>query len=295
MISIIDQHLSKCATLDANTLTPMIFDIAWLFIVGKHGREYIESMRNLYGELKQGFFGLPFNLPGFALRKSIEARGKITKMVKQIIDSDPTARLDPSCCLGALPEVYGPELQQKVLGLLLASSETTNSTLNGLLWNLIKNPSILKKLQNEIRSVDCEPTTVGDFQKFPYLNKVVHETLRLFGVDMITRRAKTTLTYKDKVFPPETNFLVVTGHEHQQISNPLEFNPDREEKYKWEPFGTSVRNCLGKNFAQMEIKMIIYRVLKHYDVKPETDADASVYSGLAIRLHNARLVLSPSA
>jgi len=90
-------------------------------------------------------------------------------------------------------------------------------------------------------------------------------------------------------FPKNTRLLIVIGNEHYGVSNPKEFNPDREEKYKWEPFGGAPRNCLGKVFALLQIKLIMYHLLKYYDVTPEKDANASIFRNLHVRLQNARL------
>jgi len=172
---------------------------------------------------------------------------------------------------------------------LFAATGSTVGALSGLIWSLINNPPILEKLQNEIRGVDFEPQSVEDVHKFPYLSKVIHESLRLYGVASIFRETKIPMAYKNHVFPKSTLLLVVVGNEHYSVSDPKEFNPDRELKYKWEPFGGGPRNCLGKVFVQLEMVMIVYHLLKHYDVTPEKEPGAGIHKNLLFRLQNARL------
>jgi len=133
---------------------------------------------------------------------------------------------------------------------------------------------------------------LSDLQKFTYLNKVVHEALRLYGVDLVFRETKTVLQHNKTQYAAGTRFAIVTGYDHQSVSDPQLFNPDREEKYKLEPFGTPARNCLGKIFAQFEIKILLSRFLKNFDVIPEKGEGAGVrVFGTNVRLNNARLRL----
>jgi len=259
---------------------------------GKRGTQYKGTIWDCYLRIRNSFLGLSLNLPGTALRKGLEARAVITKTVMHIIEQDPTAKTDQDCCLSAIVGDYPSEIEQKVLALMLASLEGTTNAINALMWILINNPDILGKLQKEICEVEIEPKLVTDFHHFPYLNKVIQETLRLYGVDIILRTTKKDLYFKQQLFPKNTDLLLVTGYEHQLVSDPQQFNPDREEKYKWEPFGGGPRNCLGKAFVLLEMKMLIYHLLKDYDIKPEKKPGAALSSQ---RLINAKLIMTPKS
>jgi len=238
-----------------------------------------------------GLFSLPLDLPGTQLRKGMEAREKIAAIVNKIVEDDPTAKDDPDCSLHAIIDPTEEQTGARIMGFLFAATDTTSMTMSGLLWHLIENPAITKELQKEIRD-NPDPQSLGDFQKFTYLNKVVQEALRLYGVDFVFRSAKTALQHKNIRFPAKTLFAITTGYDHSSVKNPQQFDPEREEKYKLEPFGTPARNCLGKVFAQFQIKMILQRLLKNYNVVGEKDEGASVRQGSSIRLKNARLKLA---
>jgi len=294
MSNTIQNHFSKITQLDANTLAPIVFDIAWLFIVGNRGIQYKDTVAELYRGIKRGMFGFPLNLPGSYLRKGLESRVEIGRITREIMESDPTSKSDTTCCISSLNSSYVTEIEQKVMGLLFASHETTYSSISGMLWSLINNTNVLEKLQKEIRESQIQPTTIGDFQHFPYLNNVIHETLRIYGIDSIIRETKTDLSYKNHFFPKGTCLILNVGYDHMQVKDADVFDPDREDKYKWDPFGMGPRNCLGKVFAQTEMKMIMYHLLKNFDVKPEKDANAKIFDFLQIKLQNARLKLSNS-
>jgi len=292
MCDVVKDKLSKTSQFDGAVLGSMVFNIAWLFIVGKRELQCKEDVKQYYWVFRNGLQSLPYNFPGSTLRKALDARAKIGKIVNHIVETEPTAKTDTNCCLSGFMTGSYVEIEQRVIGILFAAYESIVSALNGLLWSLVNNPQVLEKLQNEIREIDCVPMTVGDFQKFPYTNKVVHEALRIYGSPFVMRRNKVPISFKNYVFPKDTNFLVMTGHEHQQVFNPTQFNPDREDKYRWEPFGTGPRNCLGKIFAQLEMKMILYHLMKYFDITIEKDKDASLALDF-LRMQNARFLLKP--
>lgn len=74
-----------------------------------------------------------------------------------------------------------PEIESTTALLLLAGSETTGTTLCGIVSYLVQNPSALKKLEREVRSsLKREPDiTLRTLQNLPFLNAVIHEGLRL--------------------------------------------------------------------------------------------------------------------
>jgi len=59
--------------------------------------------------------------------------------------------------------------------------------------------------------------------------------------------------------------------------------------YKLDTFGSGPRNCSGKIFALYEMKMIIYQLLKNFEVKSEILPGACINQGI----HNAKMLLSP--
>jgi len=291
MHNAIKDKLSKTTKFDTNEIFAVAFNIAWLFIVGKRAFQCKEDVAQYYMTFREGLRSVSYDLPGSSFRKALQARAKICKVVTDFCVNDPTAKTDTDCCLSGLMTGTLPEIEQRVMGLLFAAFETLTMSVNGLLWCLVNNPQVIEKLKKEIRETDFVPMTVGDFLKFPYTNKVIHENLRLFGSDFVSRKNKVPLTFKNYTFPKDTAFLIHTGQEHHQISNPSQFDPDREDKYRWEPFGTGPRNCQGKVFAQFEMKMIVYHLIKDFDITIEKDKNAMM--GLDNRVRNARLLLKP--
>lgn len=64
---------------------------------------------------------------------------------------------------------------------ILAGSDTSATTCTSTTWFLVKNPSVLKRLQEEVRSSfkRLDDITVASAAKLPYLHAVIKEALRL--------------------------------------------------------------------------------------------------------------------
>ena len=61
--------------------------------------------------------------------------------------------------------------------------------------------------------------------------------------------------------------------------NPEKFDPERftpeakqsRDPYAYMPFGHGPRNCIGMRFAQMEMKLVLARILKKYSFETAPD------------------------
>ena len=81
----------------------------------------------------------------------------------------------------------------------MAGYDTTGTTLAFAAYQLAKNPEIQEKLRNEIEAVagDAEDLTYDHIQAMPYLEQIIHETLRFCNPIGALQRA----TSKPYTFP----------------------------------------------------------------------------------------------
>jgi len=247
MNQLTDEYLSKISVVEYNTFNQLNWDIAWSFIVGQRGEKFKAIAKEYYTNVRDGFRSFPINLPGTTLRKAINSRAALFKVFSELL-TECEQIPDPSAdnCLKAIRESaanFNTPIERPLFGLLFASFETTASNLNGLIWNIINNPTVLQKLIEEIKQYP-PPETVNDFHKYTYLTKVIRESLRVTAGNLIFRENNTGLHYKNYNFPPQTTLLIITGYAHQEVKDFEKFDPDREDVYKWEPFGSAPRNCL---------------------------------------------------
>jgi cytochrome P450 len=155
------------------------------------------------------------------------------------------------------------EVRDELVTLLLAGHETTAT---GLAWTfdlLLHAPRVLERAAQ------------GDDE---YLDAVVKESLRVRpvipGVGRVVRGEPFKLG--EWVIPPgvEINPSIRMIHRRGDLyPGPEEFRPERflssgaPDTYTWVPFGGGTRRCIGASFAQMEMRIVIARVLERTSLR----------------------------
>lgn len=179
---------------------------------------------------------------------------------------------------------------------LFAGHDTTAHTMTWLTFELARHPKIQARLQAEIDTffdqLGGRDMVYEDCEKLPFLTRCTMETLRLWpAVGSGTYRQlqfDDTVTGpggKDVTLPKGTNVQVVTWMRHRNQAlwgaDADEFNPDRDfqgdelwqgspfkafnpASPRFSPFTFQPRDCLGKNFAHMEIRVIIANLFRHF-------------------------------
>ncbi|KAE8139141.1 cytochrome P450 [Aspergillus pseudotamarii] len=166
----------------------------------------------------------------------------------------------------------------------IAGSETTASLLSGCLFYLCKHKYIMDQLSKEIRtafSKDEEITSPKCFH-LSYLNAVLKESLRLYppvagSLPRLVPEGGCTI---DGHFVPE-NVTVSTHHyasyhNRENFTFPDQFIPERwlgtddrfdsDRKDVVQPFSLGPRDCLGKNLAHMEMRLMLTKLLFNFDI-----------------------------
>uniref|UniRef100_A0A4W6EMT2 Cytochrome P450 family 27 subfamily A member 3 n=1 Tax=Lates calcarifer TaxID=8187 RepID=A0A4W6EMT2_LATCA len=177
------------------------------------------------------------------------------------------------------------EILGSMTELLLAGVDTTSNTISWSLYHLAKEPEIQEQLFQEVISVcpgDKVPTS-DDISQMPYLKAIIRETLRLYPV--VPGNARVTVENEivvgDHLFPKQTLFHLchyTVSYDENIFADPHTFLPQRwlrgaEEKSKHPfgsvPFGFGIRACLGRRVAELEMYLLLSRLIKHYEVRPD--------------------------
>lgn len=156
-----------------------------------------------------------------------------------------------------------PEMNSNALGLLIAGSETTATTLSGTTYLLLRHPKIYAKLVHEIRShfSAASEITMDSVNKLEYLIAVFQEALRYYppvptGFPRVVPNGGSNIS--GHYIPGGTSVYVsqhATYHSARNFKDPETFAPERwlgDEMYKddkkecWNAFSFGPRNCLGK-------------------------------------------------
>ncbi|XP_050527991.1 uncharacterized protein LOC126898087 [Daktulosphaira vitifoliae] len=169
--------------------------------------------------------------------------------------------------------------------MFFAGFETISSTISFCLYELALNESIQNCVREELiqqRAKHNNQISSDFLSDLHYLNMVIAETLRKYPVAPNLIR-KATSNYEvpddDLVIEKGTQVIIPVYSIHMDpkyYPDPNTFNPERfDVKEKAErpnctylPFGDGPRICLGKRFAEMEIKLALVEILSKYKAEP---------------------------
>ncbi|KAL9035760.1 MAG: hypothetical protein Q9180_004682, partial [Flavoplaca navasiana] len=148
-----------------------------------------------------------------------------------------------------------PRIKAEAQTAIGAGTLTTTHALKAGTYHILANPDVLSRLMTELeeRIPDpSKPPTLKDLEQMPYLQAVMHETLRItYGTAHRLQRIfpDRTLQYKDIAIPPGTPISMSQLHMHEDeryFPNPYKFDPGRWQvpnpPYKYlVPFGKGSR------------------------------------------------------
>ncbi|OJJ47271.1 hypothetical protein ASPZODRAFT_151782 [Penicilliopsis zonata CBS 506.65] len=169
--------------------------------------------------------------------------------------------------------------------LIIAGSETTATLLSGCTFYLLKNPDVLQKLVEEIRGAfkSMDEITFLAVSHLKYTHAVLEESLRLYPPvpGILPRCVPEGGAFIDGTFIPQGTSVSVahysTYHSSSNFADPDSFIPERwldnpdarfsaDKRDVLQPFSYGPRNCLGKNLAYAEMRVILAKVLWNFDL-----------------------------
>ncbi|GMI67358.1 cytochrome P450, family 71, subfamily A, polypeptide 22 [Hibiscus trionum] len=190
-----------------------------------------------------------------------------------------------------------------LLDMFLAGTDTTASTAEWLMAELLKHPEAMKKLQQEVRDVVGKKSKVEteDIGKMNYLKCVLKETLRLHPVAplLLPRQTSASVELGGYDVPSNTTVLInawAIQRDPEWWENPEEFMPERFENsgvdlkgedFRFIPFGLGRRSCPGLSFGVASIEYMVANLVYCFDWKladggiPE-NLDMSEVYGIAV-------------
>lgn len=177
--------------------------------------------------------------------------------------------------------ISNKDLDIFILEIFLAGSETTSSTIEWAMTELLCNRECLVKVKAELGSVVGATREVeeSDIDKLPYLQGVVKETLRLHPPIplLVPRRAIQDTEFMGYNIPKDTQVFVnawAIGRDPDVWDDPLVFKPERfsgsttdykGQHYELIPFGAGRRMCAGVPLAHRVLHLVLGSLLHRFD------------------------------
>ncbi|XP_015950605.1 cytochrome P450 83B1 isoform X1 [Arachis duranensis] len=189
-----------------------------------------------------------------------------------------------------------------LMDILVAATDTTAATAVWAMTALIKNPRVMKKVQDEVRNFGGQKDFLEeeDIQKCIYFKAVMKETLRLYlpGPLLMPKETNEKCIIDGYEIPAKTIVYINAWTIHRDSEaweNPEEFYPERflgssidfkGQDFELIPFGAGRRICPGMHMALASLDLILANLLYSFDwelpegVKNE-DIDVETLPGLA--------------
>ncbi|VUC29346.1 unnamed protein product [Clonostachys rosea] len=190
------------------------------------------------------------------------------------------------------------ELRDNSSTLIIAGSETTATTLSGVTYLVGKHPEVLHKLVQEVRTTFQHENeiTIRSVQSLDYMLAVLNEALRMYPPvpGALQRVMNPNGGFISGHWVPGGNvadqwYQTVIGIHHYAFYRnpnyyqlPDSFIPERwqddprfnsDAKKVFQPFSFGPRNCIGKNLAYAEMRLILARIIWNFDLHLAADSD----------------------
>ena len=287
---ITQRYLHKWVEMESLTWYPELrnytFDIACKFLIGLDFA-FQTPLGHLFEIWSAGLFSpsppLPWTKFGRALRSRQQLLEQIELIIVQQKEELATTNQNALSLLLQARDDKGKrlsleEVKDQVLMLLFAGHETLTSALASFCLLLAQHPNVQERCCAEVQElVGTQKLTLEKLKQMNYLEQVIQEVLRLIPpVGGGFRKIICNCEFSGYQFPEGWNVIYGIPFTHQDSSiyyQPECFDPERfsskqagdsSKPFSYLPFGGGIRECLGKEFARLEMKLFAARLVHDY-------------------------------
>uniref|UniRef100_F6H4P4 Cytochrome P450 CYP736A12 n=1 Tax=Vitis vinifera TaxID=29760 RepID=F6H4P4_VITVI len=165
--------------------------------------------------------------------------------------------------------------------MLAGSMETSSSSIDWAVAELIRHPRVMKKVQSELEKVVGMERMVeeSDLESLEYLNMVVKETLRLYpaGPLLVPHESMEDCTVNGFYIPQKSRIIVnawAIGRDPDSWTNADEFLPERfiegdidfrGKHFQYISFGSGRRGCPGMELGITVVRFVVAQLVHCFD------------------------------
>lgn len=260
----------------------LTFGIASQLLIGQHPGAQMEELGRLFDLLFRGLVALPIDLPGFAYHRARQAQPALLRFIAQAVaERQAQPSNDALSLLLQGRDEHGrslspAEINQQALTLMIAGHETTAKLITSFGVILPQYPDILARLVAEQARFQ-QPLTLAQIGEMPFLDQVLREIERVNpparnGFRLVV----TPFTFQGYYVPAGWRVCYRPAETHRDprfFHEPDRFDPERfndaraehrKDGYALVTFGGGPRHCIGRAFAQLELKIIAATWLRDY-------------------------------
>ncbi|KAI7737854.1 hypothetical protein M8C21_006863 [Ambrosia artemisiifolia] len=225
----------------------------------------------------------------------VELSSIMDKKIQDRIDLCKVKRPRRECLVDALLRLQDKDeldqpltidnIKSVLLDVFTGASENSSNIVEWAMTEMLRNPSMMKKAQNEIRRVISEKPNPSveetDLPKLNYMKMVVKETLRFHPPVplLLPRESMERCMINGYEIPSQTRVLInywAIARDPSSWKDPDVFNPERfqdEAKdyrghdFEYIPFGGGRRVCPGISLGMANTELSLTSLLYHFDWK----------------------------
>ncbi|PGH30762.1 hypothetical protein GX50_06482 [[Emmonsia] crescens] len=217
-----------------------------------------------------------------------------TQHERQVIDD-----LQDALACGKITET---QFRANVKIVFVAGHEDVQHLLNSTFYEIGTNTDVQEKLRSEVLKTGAVDPTPEIVDRMPYLTATVFELLRLYPpLPQLTNRkaSETAVLGGDFVISPNTllGWTAFGVHTNKAVwgDDAREFVPERwgatvdtiQAKFRREnsrgayiPFNAHARKCLGQKFALLQIKLVLFELVRSVEWVLDPGSKMKVARGL---------------
>ncbi|XP_021863528.1 cytochrome P450 736A117 isoform X2 [Spinacia oleracea] len=168
-----------------------------------------------------------------------------------------------------------------ILDMFAGGTDTTYTVLEWAMTELLRHPTVMKKLQEEVRNITSGQADVSeeDLENMKYLKAVIKETLRLHPPIPLLVPRESTQDVKINGYEIAAGTRVITNawaihRDPATWEEPEEFHPERflnssidfkGQDFELIPFGSGRRGCPGILFAIANNELVLANLLNKFN------------------------------
>ncbi|KAL9995527.1 putative cytochrome P450 [Helianthus debilis subsp. tardiflorus] len=279
------------------------FALSCKLFMDEDDEDKVAKVLENFNTVTNGMISMPIDFPGTAYNRAVKGgkvlRDGLMKIIsarrKELIEKKERVRDDILSKMLLVTNEDGrlmseKEISNNIIGLLVASYETSSVAITFVLKHLGENPHIYDQVYEEQMMIaKCkqdELLTWEDVEKMKYSWNVARESIRLAPPGQgAFREALTDFKYAGFTIPKGWKIfwnVNTTHNDPKYFPDPEKFDPSRFEgsgpvPYAFVPFGGGPRMCPGKEYARLEILVFMHNFVKNFRLKTLIPNEKIIY------------------
>ncbi|XP_055541949.1 cytochrome P450 4C1-like [Wyeomyia smithii] len=257
-------------------------------------------------------------------RRETKARQVFTEPAKEVLRLKPIEnqlwehaeekRIEPQILIKQLYEAARSEcrfdrnaIEKELNTIIFGGNETTATTVANTLLLVAMHPQVQDKLVAELETVfgnNRDQITSEQLQQLKYMEIVLKESMRLFPVTTILGRKTCNEVQLDQItIPAGVNIAIDVFNIHRDSHNwgsdadkfiPERFLQSQHHPFAFLGFSAGPRNCIGKRYAWISMKIILVGVLQRFRLSTELHLDEiRLKVAITVKLMNKHMITLP--